>query len=142
MFHSLSFLLCDLVTWIKCPASVTASKLGIEAKHCLLLSKTCCSDCSASTVWQYLSSGQAAGTALTQCQTDTLTDLLKFPACPSCPAPTSGGGGAVQSCPFLLLQYRASELPLGWEPPQWLGTGMSQHVTLHLTIAKHHLILA
>lgn len=71
-----------------------------------------------------------------------LTDLPKFPVLPPCPARTSWGDAALEGCPFLPTAQRGpSELALSGETPQCPGTGMSQRVALHLTIAKRLLIL-
>lgn len=71
-----------------------------------------------------------------------LTDLPKFPVLPPCPAPTSWEDAVLEGCPFLPTAQRGPlELALSGEPPQCLGMGVSQHVALHLTIAKRRLIL-
>lgn len=71
-----------------------------------------------------------------------LTDLPKFPVLPPCPAPTSWGDAMLEDCLFLPITQRGpSELAFSGETPQHPGMGVSQRVALHLTIAKHHLIL-
>lgn len=58
--------------------------------------------------------------------------------------PTSPwGDAALQGLPLPPCRtVGLSEPAWSWEPPQRLGTGTSQCVTLHLTIATRHLILA